>query len=699
MNRREQYWELQSLPATSPPVSPRADEHTALRRSPASTASDVPPEPPGKDENHTSSIGEPELCIGAANPRHRLLGFLPTAFVLLITLGFACLILRWLLARQYEPIQGGKGITAAVRNGFFIVYEGGAPEAGQKATVNLRVLTFSALVSHLISDTSSVLMTLVAYRAGSQWLQNSRASDLMAILQNPTPLQYGLLVRLLGSSSIMAIYETGRYAVHSKKRSRLPRLFKEAFALAIIIWVMSHAVGLADLYLHTTTRSILADIPVLDASPGSYQYAVAFNETLCTTWPSTENPCLSHYDGWALENPEVVEPGFLAMANRTESKFNVITLADADDAAIVVPGAGVDLSSTSFTAQTFSARAHCRSLNHNCERSSVGQTFNCTPAGYPGLPYYTPLSVNTSSSPTVDNYIFGIVNGQQGGESFGMQDLEDHGRTPNPVTLGIQMRWNTHIDQTVQGFTVGNADSAVDIIPPPYITLYAGCSVTFSNVTVRYLPSDNSWKIMLETQSSDNFTTVMWAPTIWQLGTQQLASEMMTIAMTEAIPNVTAALNQHLARIMLGVAIGTLQPAEATDVKETVPSLLGQYPVAPVMLLIALLLLYALLAIIVFTSSWLTKDETIIVSGQKKDGTAGEQSVLNLTQRWLVDPLPLVAAAFPGEDGKDVQRTVADSATDMVYDGSGADARLSIGLRGRDGFGLRKRGDGRYLDE
>ncbi|KAG8896079.1 hypothetical protein FRC00_006523 [Tulasnella sp. 408] len=338
--------------------------------------------------------------------------------------------------------------------------------------------------------------------------------------------------------------------------------------------------------------------------------------------------------------------------------------------------------------------------NHDCERDSDGRTNNCTQAGFPGLPYFEPSGSNTSSTATVDNYVFGVVDGRQGGSRFGLQDLPQYGRTTNPVNLAIQMRWSTHIDNSVQDFEVGQADSAVDILPIPYITLYAGCSVTFSNVPVQYLPYDKSWSILLEEQSSDNFTTVMWAPTVWQLGTEQLASEMMTIAMTEKIANVTAALNQRLARMMLGVAVGTLQSIEATDVKQTVPSLLGQYPVAPVMILVTLLFLYALLAIIIFTSSWLIKDETIIVPGQKKkDGTPEKQSVLNLTQRWLVNPLPLVAAAFPGEDGKDIQRTVADSALDMVYDGNGPDARLSIGLRGKERFGLRKRGDGQCFNE
>ncbi|KAG8903711.1 hypothetical protein FRC01_009024 [Tulasnella sp. 417] len=229
------------------------DEYTALQRPSVSSTTVAPTELQGQDNNDKSRSNESDLRITNPNPRRRLLGFLPTGFVLVVTLGFTFLILGWLLARQYEPVQGGKGLGAAIRNGSFIVYEGGAPAAGEKAPVNLRVSTFSAFVSHLISDTSSVLMKLVASQTQSQWLRNSRAEDLMAIMQNPTPLQYGLLVRLLGSSSVMSIYESGQYAIRPKNRSRLPRLIKEASAPAITIWIMSHAVGLADLYLHTTT--------------------------------------------------------------------------------------------------------------------------------------------------------------------------------------------------------------------------------------------------------------------------------------------------------------------------------------------------------------------------------------------------------------------------------------------------------------
>ncbi|KAG8909546.1 hypothetical protein FRC00_009907, partial [Tulasnella sp. 408] len=300
----------------------------------------------------------------------------------------------------------------------------------------------------------------------------------------------------------------------------------------------------------------------------------------------------------------------------------------------------------------------------------------------------------------VVNYIFGVVNGTQQSPSTGFYDFIADDRTANPVNLALQMRWDAHKVVAANEWGVGQADVVVDIVPSPFITLYAGCNVTFSNVTAQYDSSSSSWKILLEEPSSDHFTSVMRAPALWQLATEKMAAEMMSIAMTETAPNVIAALNQHLARMMLGVAVGTLQPAEATDVMQIVPTLLGQYPVGPIMIFITLLFLYALLAILIFTSSWLTHDETIIAASENnKDNTPEEQSVLDLTQRWLVDPLPLVATAFPGEDGKDVQRTVADSALDMVYDGNGPDERLSIGLQERDGFGLKKRGDGRHFDE
>lgn len=140
--------------------------------------------------------------------RHGILGFLPTVAVLVMTLGFAGLILGVLLGRQCSQIQGGHGIMAAIRAGYFVTSE--EQSGGTSSSGHLRVLTLSALTvsvkppgsvtvsdgtlqSHLISDTSSILMTLIAYRIGASWLRWSKSLDLADVPQNPTPRQYVLL--------------------------------------------------------------------------------------------------------------------------------------------------------------------------------------------------------------------------------------------------------------------------------------------------------------------------------------------------------------------------------------------------------------------------------------------------------------------------------------------------------------------------
>ncbi|KAG8897587.1 hypothetical protein FRC00_004060, partial [Tulasnella sp. 408] len=114
-----------------------------------------------------------------------LIGTVPTFFVLLISFGFATLIVAWVLTHQDDdPESGGLGIAAAIRNGSFVLNEGKQSEVQAHPHVSLRVLMFSAFASHLISVTSAFLMTVVAYRAAAQWLSSSETCT----LSNPTPI-------------------------------------------------------------------------------------------------------------------------------------------------------------------------------------------------------------------------------------------------------------------------------------------------------------------------------------------------------------------------------------------------------------------------------------------------------------------------------------------------------------------------------
>lgn len=104
---------------------------------------------------------------------------------------------------------------AAIRAGYFITSE--EQSIGTNPSGHLRMLTLSALASHLISDTSSVLMTLMAHRIEASWLRHSKSLDLLDVFQNSTPRQYGLLLRLMGSPSVLAVAESCFYTARSKK--------------------------------------------------------------------------------------------------------------------------------------------------------------------------------------------------------------------------------------------------------------------------------------------------------------------------------------------------------------------------------------------------------------------------------------------------------------------------------------------------
>ncbi|KAG8922896.1 hypothetical protein FRC00_006878, partial [Tulasnella sp. 408] len=115
-------------------------------------------------------------------------GVLPAMLVVLLSAGLAVFLLIWLRMHQAEGILGNEpGFLTAFRNGTFVVDEG-YKEDGQVIQASLRALTFSSVASHVVGLISSFLMTLVAYRTASQWLETSQRLTQGVEDQNPTPV-------------------------------------------------------------------------------------------------------------------------------------------------------------------------------------------------------------------------------------------------------------------------------------------------------------------------------------------------------------------------------------------------------------------------------------------------------------------------------------------------------------------------------
>ncbi|KAG8952512.1 hypothetical protein FRC04_004572 [Tulasnella sp. 424] len=626
----------------------------------------------------------------------RLIGLLPTAALLLMIFGLMALMFRALLGFQCEKTQKGLGILAALRIGFFATIEGEARNLDSRS--HLWALTVSSLTNNLISNTSSIVMTLVAYRIGAEWLRLSDSRTGSNSAETPNPVQYGLLVRLIGSSSITSIGEACVYTARSWNRGRLPRIFRHSMWLAAAVWLLARLVGLADLWLHSESYSFrnYLEVPTTPSMLG-----VSFNQSICAameskysdvqTPNSTVLSCQRPYESFAASEHWGIDVGLDVMTGSSDAAFGV-EWPDTDmvmSTAVVIPnprpaGAFDDLA---FTIPTFGARASCTSINDLCEKDEKGAVINCTSAGYPELPYVVGGSRDASWKGRIKNRIFGVIGGRLLNKEW--TDLNSTSFTENPTSLAVQLQWETPTQRAGTGDHVHSAgagieetEMAIDSFPLP--TLYANCSLTFYDAFVKWIGDNRTLSLLNTTVASQELASALWLPVVRQHATEQVAANIMYTARRRSKVETMAELSRNIAKLSLGAAAGFYEPAEASKVEDLFSVMVAIYPVAPVITLLVLLSTYGLLVLTLFLSSCGLPDRSIILP-PGADGYRGDElepSMLTLAQRWLTNPLPLVGLSYPGGDGQDGARSAAYFAMNSAYDGNEGPARLAIGLSG-----------------
>ncbi|KAG9050381.1 hypothetical protein FS837_005726, partial [Tulasnella sp. UAMH 9824] len=414
------------------------------------------------DENERG--GCPEIIISNQEKRTPLFtALLPNLIVVLFSTGLAIFIIFWLHKHQPQGLEGYEsGFLHTIRNGTFIVDESYQVK-GRAQQAPLRGLIFSSLATHTISLTSSFLMALVAYCIASLWLEDSRWPAQPSEDHNVTPIQYGLLLGILGAPSIVSVWNGLRYALRSEtRRSKLPSMFIEPLIMASILLFLNYAIGISDLWLHSVTRSTTATLalPNVATSASEVRFGVAFNDSLCPSdsgaGVSTIDPaCLAHRNGWAAgaEAEQIMPASWLVLYNATTAPFRVVTLADQNNTAVMVSTVPKALgplvpSSFSYEAPTFAVRSSCRVITRDCAHDPHGQVTDCSNAGAP----YLPLKWNITkySRPRCDfdvcfpNRIFGVINGQTGSFQNNTFQSFDPSITLQslPLTLAMQLRLN-----------------------------------------------------------------------------------------------------------------------------------------------------------------------------------------------------------------------------------------------------------------
>lgn len=569
----------------------------------------------------------------------------------------------------------------------FVVRERVLSSSGLESS-SLSALAVSTAISHFLSITTPVVLSLLAYRTAYLWIQaqsSPSADEEGGASRLPTPLHYGLLVRILNSSNILNLGPLAAYFLPRLRRRpsadnsvaiSTPRLLREAFATAFFIYALSHAIGLADIWLHSVSSVGIANmITRADTLP---DFSMVFNQTLCD--PSTGLECMNYENHWGDDN--VVKTGALVAANSTNpTKISVITLAGANDTAILAPSDFVR--EWNFSASTYGARSQCYRISKLCAETGCNPDFVTGPAGKAGMSLeglrFPKTSAKVSTrGPKFGDYrdlsrIMAYVGNVTVGSSTGIPASVTSAIPPNPGPVLIKLRW-TDFESGIFSLARDSTNGMIEVDTDPgsagdaefqsrtISTMYAQCELEFVKVRYGYNQQDQFVAYHVRGLSGDaaQMAGTFWAPLIWQQFTDQLVNNIHHACLTETTEDGTLAiLEQELSRLAIGGAAGLFERTSqfVNDASKITQILVGRYPRTPVYVFAGLLYGYAAVAIILFLSTAACTSD--IIASHPDSGGLNKESfdsadtkfpqtytALQLAQRRLVDPATLIAEQY-----------------------------------------------------
>ncbi|EJU00404.1 hypothetical protein DACRYDRAFT_23294 [Dacryopinax primogenitus] len=310
--------------------------------------------------------------------------------------------------------------------------------------------------------------------------------------------------------------------------------------------------------------------------------------------------------------------------------------------------------SYSFSLRTFGVQPVCKAFTTGCNLvKNPGpwgdQTLNCSGAGYPQLPY-SPFNATvdaTATSASENSWIFGLAD-----NVLGVGDTQATSFTPedytNPAQFLLQLAWigfGPNDQPSCDAITEWPEPEALDhpdgvVFSSSALAVFADCNLTWYNITLR--SSDGLYNVTDKELSDTLFVSVLGAPLLYQLPAQHLASYLQSVALTQNDSlNLMVLLAAELGRQAMSFAAGFLIPDDSYDEELIKARLFGQYPVAPVCVIIVLLAVFILATILV--GLWVILDShTPLVSPtvtehpsagiNKGDPTLAELAHLRLTK-------------------------------------------------------------------
>lgn len=229
----------------------------------------------------------------------------------------------------------------------------------------------------------------------------------------------------------MSIINGLRYVSRST-RAKTPRLFKEALTSVTCVYLLTHVVGLVDLWLHSRARavSVMRSIPFETEA----LYGITYSDEKCGPFNKAELPCQKMV-GPTLDRGKMVF-GSNITAVTLGPQYTIrgvnpyLELEHINGTTIIVPGPSTSYQSQGFNIPTYGLRVECENLKDRCERLATplpqylvqgeSPVTDCSKAGYPRIPYHTTGELNSQGFDTrnIEPLVLGIIGDEMGGMMY-----------------------------------------------------------------------------------------------------------------------------------------------------------------------------------------------------------------------------------------------------------------------------------------
>ncbi|GJE98193.1 hypothetical protein PsYK624_144160 [Phanerochaete sordida] len=633
-----------------------------------------------KFDANTSASGSPkrplpEVFSYGKLRRPRTILWLPALGVALGCFGIVAGMLLWLLTRRVRdhiPSEDSQFRRALV------ALEGSPSATATDAdgTINLNATLYGLTIatiaasSKLVSFATPIVVGVFALRLASSWVSVHPRSQLQAL---PTAAQYGLVMKLCSSPSLMNLLGVGSYVRQGeKRRAHVAPLLSTATVVVCVLLALSYALSVVDIWLHSTSSAFihtLVDDLVPDTLPAlgsqvNLTVCPGPAETVRQAFPGSSPSNYTNCQHFATQSVSAVvhrwgdaalmDEGQATLRNQS-SRFQSTMVNKYAVLVSVSQPSGV----ANVTFDTLGVATECQPVT-NCALDDVEEypeTIVYCPSFSPPL-NISSLSYQSNVQPynLSGNVLAGPDTGLalSGGAGYGLDS------NLNPYGALVVLFWDAPSDTVTfpEGATGWYHVVRGDDTDDRYFYI-AGCSVSAYNVSLAYSAggtmgssSNPSYTITSDPIRSNFNTTSALLAALDDTYQQTLVSYIQT-TLTPSLNVSEEAFNSilsgNMSYAMLALASPLLMAQNSTAGLVLSQRVASRYPLAPLCILIALVGTYGLVALALAALAVFSPSHEMVVHGADTRRTQAE-----LVQLRLTDPLVAVAEQFAGPERQGV---------------------------------------------